>query len=198
VYPVWGRQVLHASAVVRSADGSVLAFAGPTGAGKSTLAYALAMRPGWTQLSDDTLAFACEGDDLVLHPLQNDARLRPATAAHFGRAANPVVPVPWPAFPLHLRTVMFVESGTGLAEPVAIARLPAAEAYRRLLEQAHAFTLEIADHNRRLMRDYLALTAAVPAFVLSCERSFGAIELVLDAIERHASAELRTPPAPRT
>ncbi|HUF47554.1 MAG TPA: hypothetical protein VMM93_07025 [Vicinamibacterales bacterium] len=198
VYQTWGRQVLHASALACTETGAVLALAGASGAGKSTLAYALANRSGWTQLADDTLAFACEADAILLHPLPNDARLRPATAAHFGRPDSPLVPLAWPDRALSLTAVLLLGGQADQPRPVVIEPLPAAEAYRRLLEQAHAFTLEIADHNRRLLRDYLALTARVPAFELSYRRRFDALDQVLDAVEVHWSALLRTPPARRT
>ena len=57
VYQVWGRQVLHASAVAQNGTGRVLGFTGPSGAGKSTIAYGLGQRAGWAHVADDTLAF---------------------------------------------------------------------------------------------------------------------------------------------
>src|SRR5438132_9191708 len=39
VYALWGRQVVHATAVEGPADGDVVAFTVPTQAGKSTIAY---------------------------------------------------------------------------------------------------------------------------------------------------------------
>src|SRR5215211_4151038 len=81
VYQIWGRQVLHASAVARSADGSAVAFAGPSHAGKSTMAYGLGRRSGWSLVSDDTLAFSsgtpAGAAQISVHRLRNDARLRP-------------------------------------------------------------------------------------------------------------------------
>ena len=65
-----GFEVLHASGVV-PADG-VLAgraalFAGPQGAGKSSLAAAM-LRLGATLLSDDTVALQSRGETLTAHP----------------------------------------------------------------------------------------------------------------------------------
>ncbi len=188
VYQVWGRQVLHASAVMRDDDGSVVAFAGPGGAGKSTIAYALSRRPGWTQIADDTLAFSSAGQSTALHPLRNEARLRPATAAFYGRAGEAPQPLEWPAGELSLAAVYFATGHADLPDAATVDRLAPAEGYVRLLEQAHSFTLKIPEFNQQLLRDYLDLTAKVPVFALTYRKSFDAIDEMLDAIEAHAAA----------
>ena len=110
VYQAWGRQVLHASAVAEKGSGRVLAFTGPSGAGKSTMAYGLGQRPGWTHVADDTLAFSVDAGTINLHPLKNDARLRPATAAYHGRSDAPFQPIAWPSHALSL-SKLFVIAG---------------------------------------------------------------------------------------
>jgi hypothetical protein len=197
VYLVWGRQVLHASAVARHPDGRVIAFSGPSGAGKSTMAYGLTRRPGWQLVCDDTLAFSCPPSGIALHALRNDARLRPASAAHFGKAGDEPEPVSWPAIPLEMTAIYFLEGEPGLPEPIVITPLKAAESYVRLLEQAHAFTLKIPQHNQRLMRDYLTFAARVPAFRLSFLKSFAGIERVFADVEHHA-ATVGAPDAQQT
>jgi len=188
VYLVWGRQVLHASATVREADGRVLAFVGPSGAGKSTIAYGMSQRAGWRHVCDDTLAFSITPSTVALHPLRNDARLRPASAAYFAKTGETAQPVVWPGESLALSAVYLLESDPGAPAAVTIGPVKAAESYVRLLEQAHAFTLEIRSHNQRLMRDYLALAAAVPAFRLVYRRSFDAMTDLLDALEGQSVA----------
>lgn len=69
-----------------------------------------------------------------------------------------------------------------------MAPLRAAETCLLLLEQAHALTLKIPEHNQRLMRDYLDLAAAVSAFRLAYRKSFDAIEEIFDTIESHVAA----------
>jgi hypothetical protein len=190
VYQVWGRQVLHASASVRRPGGHVVAFTGPSRSGKSTVAYSLAQRAQWTQLADDTLAFSVRDGAIQLQPLTNEARLRPATAAYHRRAHSPVAPLPWPDTPLHLSRV-YVLGGDGDARHAAtVEPLTAAESYTLLLEQAHAFTLQIPAFNQRILRDYLALAASVPAFRLSYPRAFDRLDTVLDRVEQHASAAI--------
>jgi hypothetical protein len=190
IYQVWRRQVLHASAVVSRSSGDVYAFLGPSQAGKSTFAYGLAERESWNLLSDDTLAFSWNEDPtrpagIALHRLENNPRLRPASAAYFGHTSVAQGPIEWPAGPLNLRALYFLESDAEGEVLPGIARLRAAESYPRLLKNAHALTLTIAAHNRRLMRDYLALAANVPAFRLVFRKSFDVVQKVFDAVDDH-------------
>jgi len=60
-----GLEVLHASGVLL--DGSAVLFAGPPGAGKSSLAAAL-VRAGGQLLSDDAVALQLSDDALIAHP----------------------------------------------------------------------------------------------------------------------------------
>ncbi len=76
-----GQCTLHASAV--ALDGSVTAFVGRSGEGKSTLACALV--PPGTLLSDDCLALRREGTGLVALPSYPSVRLRGDSAQQVGR-----------------------------------------------------------------------------------------------------------------
>jgi hypothetical protein len=187
VYQTWGRQVLHASAVARGSDGRVVAFTGPSGAGKSTLAYSLAQRAGWTQVADDTLAFSVEEGRVRLHPLPNEARLRPSAAEFHGRAAERLEPLEWPAFPLSLGQVYVIGGDDAILDAARVEPLGAAEAYTRLLEQAHAFTLQVPAFNQRLMRDYLTVAARVPTLRLTYRPRFEDLDKVVDRIESEAA-----------
>lgn len=183
VYQVWGRQVLHASAAVHVETGRVVAFAGPSGAGKSTMAYGLAQRPGWRLLADDTLAFSVSDGQIALHPLTNTVRLRPSAAAYFAVAAGPSArSIPWPDVPLVLDRVCFLDASESTREVAEVAPLGAPDAYRRLLTQAHAFSLQLAEYNQRLMRDYLALAAAASVVHVRYRRAFADLARVLDCI----------------
>jgi hypothetical protein len=72
-----GVTCLHASAF--AADGAAVALVGPSGAGKSTTAAAFAER-GLTVLSDDVLALAAEGADILAQPGYPRLRLWPDAA----------------------------------------------------------------------------------------------------------------------
>ena len=191
IYPIWQRQVLHASAVASEGSGDVIAFTGPSGAGKSTTAYGVAQRRGWQLVADDTLAFSIDGHDraeprIDLYPLRNEARLRPATAEYFGEREPTEIPFAWPVVDLRLRIVYALDARDDHDGPPAYIELRAAESYPLLLQQAHAMTLSLREHNRRLMRDYLSLAAGIRVFRISFKKSFSDFGSVLDDIETHA------------
>ncbi len=185
VYPFWGRQVLHATAVASLVTGGVLGFVGPSLAGKSTIAYGLGRRAGWTLVCDDTLVFSSADGALTLHRVENEARLRPASAAYYGTSGLEYEPVTWPACPLHLTALYVLQGEAGHEGSARIARLPASESYPLLLAQAHALTLNLPFYTRRLMCDYLDLAKATPVFRLAYLKSFDALEATLDAVEDH-------------
>ena len=89
VYPLWGRQVLHASGLVCPSTGDAVAFTGPTYAGKSTTAYGVSRLGVWQLLSDDTIGFTLGDGTNRLHPLQNETRLRPDSATYHAAPATP-------------------------------------------------------------------------------------------------------------
>ena len=76
-----GRFVLHASAV--AAGGRAVGFVGPAGAGKSTLAAALA-RLGASTLTDDALVIDVKGRRAVATPTYPGLRLWPESRALLG------------------------------------------------------------------------------------------------------------------
>jgi hypothetical protein len=73
-----GTTCLHASAI--SVHGQAIAFAGPQGVGKSTLAAAFAMR-GCSILSDDVVALADRGHTILAQPGYPRLCLRPQFTA---------------------------------------------------------------------------------------------------------------------
>ena len=190
IYPIWLRQVLHASAVA-SPTGDVIAFTGPSGASKSTTAYALARRLGWTPVSDDAMAFSCHADDpdapITLYPIRSEARLRQATAQYFGKSEAMDIPFDWPSTTLRLKVIYALDPSPDPSTPVSFAPLKAAESLPLLLAQAHAFSVNEPEHNQRLMRDYLSLAVAVASFRFTFPRIFSALESNLDQLEAHAA-----------
>ena len=190
IYPIWLRQVLHASAVA-STNGDVIAFTGPSGASKSTTAYGLSQRPGWTPVSDDAMAFSCHADDadepIILYPLRSEARLRQATARYFGKSEATDIPFDWPSTRLRLKLIYALDPSPDPSTPVSFARLRAAESLPLLLAQAHAFSINEPEHNQRLLRDYLSLAVAVSCFRFTFPRTFSALATNLDQLEAHAA-----------
>ena len=191
IYPFWGRQVLHASAVALAGSDNVVAFTGPTHTGKSTTAYALGRRPGWRLVADDSLAFAWSPAErsIRIHPLQNEARLRPASAEYFGHEGGGRERVPWPGGRLALR-VLLVLDGHDEPGPVAVfTRLGVAESLPLLVQQAFALSFAVPEYNRQLLMNYAQL-AAVPIFRLRYRRSFDEAALLYDAIEDHLATQM--------
>lgn len=203
IYPLWGRQVLHASAVTCTASAATVAFTGPTHAGKSTTAYGLSRRPGWRLLGDDTLAFSISpvGTDqppaVLLHPIPNEARLRPASAGFYGLADEETsLALEWPGGSPHLRAVYVLEGDDAFGPTAEFERLRAADGLPFLLQQAYALSFGMPKYNQQLMKDYLALSAAVPIFRLRYRRSFDVAEELFAEIEAHVASETGTPCLP--
>jgi hypothetical protein len=73
-----GLDVVHASAVTW--DGGVVAFVGPSGAGKTTVATRLVAR-GATLITDDALALEMTSDHIVAHPGPPFVAIAPRDAA---------------------------------------------------------------------------------------------------------------------
>ena len=85
---------LHASAA--ALDGRVLVMPGSTGAGKSTLAVALA-RGGWSFLADDMVFLTTDAAGLRVHGFPDEVDLSPESAAWFPELAAMAQPeAGWP------------------------------------------------------------------------------------------------------
>jgi hypothetical protein len=82
-----GHLVLHASAV--SLDEHVLAFAGPSGTGKSTLAAAFLAR-GAALVTDDVVCLEATGPVPLVQPAYPAMRLDTASSPVLGRDASPL------------------------------------------------------------------------------------------------------------
>ena len=76
-----GRYFVHASAVV-DPHGRAWVLAGNTGAGKSTLAYALA-RSGWSVLGDDGVIIDVQGGEIIAHAWRDPLMVGAALAHQF-------------------------------------------------------------------------------------------------------------------
>jgi hypothetical protein len=185
IYQVWGYQVLHASAVVNLSTGSLVAFSGKTGAGKSTFGYGFGQYPGWQQVADDSLAFKIDESSVNLMPIPNAVRLRQSSAKHFGQKTYSYQTLYWPDINLSLEYVFFLEMVNGQKEnkrPCSIEPIKGTETYPLLLQQAYALTLNNSKLNIRLMRDYLELTRWITAYRLFYKRGFSSLEKIIDMV----------------
>jgi hypothetical protein len=176
-----GREVVHASAV--AAPGGVVALCARSTIGKSTLAYALARR-GFPVWADDAVALEREGETFSVLALPFQLRLRPASVTHFGLDDAPSVgPMTPEGGARRLAAVCLLQRGeAGPTEHVKIRRLPPAEAFPAVLDHAYLFCFEGPDRKRRMMRDYLDLTARVPTLLVRFRSGLEHVDPTADAI----------------
>ena len=194
-----GELVLHASAVA-VADG-VLAFAAPTGRGKSTLAAAFASA-GYPFLTDDGLTLTSDGADYTAHANRPSFRLRQDSTAALNLApsdagaedekvrveAGPALPFGDASLPL--RALYFL--GPGDAASCSIEPLSHRQAVVELI--SHAFLLDVEDRPRlrRHFGELGDLAEGVACFSLDYPRDYAALPGVVACVADHAAA-LRAP-----
>lgn len=88
-----GELPLHASTLVPPSGGGAVAIAGPSGVGKSTLAYEL-IRRGWTMLSDDLTRVTCDDSRVSAWPGRSMIKLWADACANFGLPVASLAHVP--------------------------------------------------------------------------------------------------------
>jgi len=160
-----GRQVIHAAAV--SNGETVVALAGTSTAGKSTLAAALAHR-GFSLWADDAVAFSLDRNDSVLStPLPFSLRLRPGPVTAQG--ARPA-------------------QRSNDARLTRIVLLRPDEAFPAVLPHAYCFSLDDTERNREMVRDYLLLVERVPVWTFRFRRRPEELPRISSALERFVSS----------
>jgi hypothetical protein len=184
-----GHETLHASAVLGSKG--VVALCGERGSGKSTIAYALARR-GFPPYADDTLVMTATARGVRTQPLPFTPRLRPASAEFFGVDGGHMHAHERVAAPL---SVLFVLRPTTQSETLNIELLPSTPAFQALLAHAHCFEPDSERSRRRLLKNYLEISASVPVFAVDYTPGLDRIDALLEAI---LSAARESSAAPMT
>ena len=164
-----GRYYLHASGAV-SPEGEAWLLAGDTGAGKSTLAYALS-RSGWSVLGDDGVIISLNAGLAVAHPWHDALRVSAELTPQFPDLAR-IAHRPHPAdarrrVPAAVRRgrsapiagIAFVERGSR----DAIARLDEQAALIAMIRQSPWVMIPDA-HAGRHLRTFNWIAASVPVF----------------------------------
>jgi hypothetical protein len=190
-----GHFPLHASAV-RIGD-SAVAFAGRSGAGKSSLAAAL-LRRGHTLLADDVCALDLSApeaplvlpsfprlklwdDSLKALDLESDGLPRAATGARKFHFCQPGL---FDGSPARLRAVYLLQPSTADEE---IGTVGGPEAVRMLAEEIYCRPIgHHLDRKVALLADALRVAAAVPVMVLPVRRDLARLDAVAARIESHA------------
>jgi hypothetical protein len=164
-----GRYYLHASGAV-SPEGEAWLLAGDTGAGKSTLAYALS-RSGWSVLGDDGVIISLDAGRAVAHPWHDPLRVSSALTPVFPDLARitqrPAASdtrrrVPAPARrgrSAPIAGIAFVERGSG----DAIVRIDEQAALISMIRQSPWVMIPDVFAGRHL-RTFNWIAASVPVF----------------------------------
>lgn len=181
-----GLEVLHASAV--TCESGVIALAGRSTMGKSTLAYALS-RGGFSLWADDAVPIKPLIGRVECIPIPAAIRLRPGPRAYFeldGSARRsfgrfPLTDIPEAALQ-PLAAVVVLERSTAVNQPVSLQQLSGATALTAVLTHAYAFTLEGDQQKSRMLQQYAALVREVPVFELRYPTGLEQLPLLLGAL----------------
>jgi hypothetical protein len=190
-------EVLHASAV--STPFGVIALCAVSGTGKSTLAVGLSRR-GYPVWGDDAVAFKTSPSLAEAIPLPFAIRLRPEAAALLGSHPEaPGSPAPDGGNGEQRRrkplaALCVLERMPTRQTPITVERLLPPSAFPAVLAHAYCFNLDDPARKRRMVEEYLQLTAIVPTFRIRFEPGLERLDAVLDGIE----SVLATEPACRT
>ena len=183
-----GCEAIHASAVM--AGHSVVAFCGPGGAGKSTIAYALSRR-GFPQYADDVLVMLAAPGHVEALSIPFLPRLRVPTARFFGkrlvRHLASELDSHSPRDPLAAIFVLDrIDDGPSRAE---LRRCSNAEALTALLPHAQKFDALNPSSRNRLLRNYLEVAAVVPVLTVRYSAAFDQFDDLLDRLIEAAGVE---------
>lgn len=191
------RIVLHASAV--STTQGVIAFAGKSGRGKSTLAASFA-RKGCALVSDDCLVLRKAQGIWTALPSYPGVRLWPSAAgellhddanttdvAHYTSKlrASDMDGMPFSSCPAPLRGLYLLADEH---PAITVERLASARAFMAWVE--FAYNLDITDSAflRRQFETVGQLTADVRSYALHYPRDFASLPAVIEAILNHLEA----------
>ncbi len=190
-----GKLVLHAAAINDS--GHALAFAGPSGRGKSTLTAGFATA-GYPFLTDDGLVLEPTDAGYLARPSHASVRLwQDSEAAIFNRLPvdddasraekNRLISgpgLPHQQEPVPLRAIYFL--GAGASDQIELRALAPRPGLSSLIQ--HAFVLDVDDRAR--VRDHFGrlaeLAEAIPLFTLDYPRKYEDLHSVIEAVLDHA------------
>lgn len=182
-----GQLVLHASTV--EVDGALIAFAGPSGTGKSTLAASL-LSAGYRVLGDDSLQVVKKRSahfgstvfpGLWLLPDSVEQLFPVQRVQTRGHATKIAVEISTGANTGALRAIYVLASG----ETISIRRKPPSQACMAII--ANSFALDPADFGRGRTKLLAAasLVEEVAVFELSYPRRYDRLDAVRNAVLRH-------------
>lgn len=173
-----GAEMLHASAI-RGATG-VVAFCGPSGTGKSTLAYALSRRQ-YQHWADDALVFLPHQNafEALRLPFRPRVEIAAGAAVEFisGTESSPLLAIAV----LQRHPGGIVESDQFHAE---VARFSPAAAFRAVLPHIYSFALSDPERNALMMARYFDVAARVPVFDVQFTPCLDALPKLCQIVEQ--------------
>lgn len=167
-----GTFTLHAGAVA-GRDGAVLLL-GESGAGKSTVAWALAGLPGFELIADDVLP--AEAGVAGLTGLPHFPQLKLPESEQYG-AARPAR--------VRVRSILLLSGDEGAGDDVRIDRPAAADAVLALASSVVAARLFDAPLRVRSLDFCVAAAAAVPVHRLTFPKRLESLPAIADAVAAH-------------
>jgi hypothetical protein len=183
-------ECLHASAVLT--DCGVVAFCGPSGRGKSTIARAYG-ELGAITYADDALPWLLREGAAMAACLPQRLRLRGPAASWFAdspaagsngariqQVRYELEPSLRPLAGLYWLEPMLAAGQAPRWEPV-----PPAEAFRLLLSQAYSLNLSDQSRNHRMVRNYLDLAHSQPVFRLRFPPGLDQLPELVDRLRQH-------------
>lgn len=186
--------VLHASAVLT--PHGVIAFAGKSGQGKSTLAASFAQK-GCALVSDDCLVLRAEHGRWTALPSYPGVRLWPSTAealvredthtadvAHYSlkQRISDTDLLPFVNKPAPIKRLFFLADETS---DVSIQRLSPGRAFVSFVEFTYNLDIEDSAFLRRQFEAVGQLTTDVPAYAIRYPRQFASLPAVCETILEH-------------
>lgn len=174
-----GAEMLHASAI-RGANG-VIAFCGPSGTGKSTLAYTLS-RTKYQHWADDSVVFVPQERAFQAFrlPFRPRVEIAAPSSVHF-QAGTEIAPLLAIAI-LQRHPGGFVDASDFHAE---VQRFSSAEAFRSILPHIFSFILADRKRNALMMARYFDLAAQVPMFDVRFTPCIEALPKLCETIETY-------------
>jgi hypothetical protein len=191
-----GKMTLHGGAVCSESE--VIAFVGPSRAGKSTLTAALCAKLGWKIVADDTVAIEsseCDSVGIEVFPTQDAAWLLPDSrqilgldASHLRKTAVSLVP----AAPTRasLLAVVGLAFDSGQSVPT-LNRLHGQKAFSTISNSTFRFVIDDPAVHLREFEQLRSIVENCPIYELSRARNFDQLAATVELIAEFWLAERR-------
>jgi hypothetical protein len=174
-----GACALHASAV--AAGPACVALLGESHAGKSSLAYAWAVRRERVLVADDALVLAERDDGYRILPLEFEAKLRAPVSDAVDGVPERHAPT---GRDVCLRALVLVSPVRERGALPKLDRLSAREAFPLVIGRAYCFQLQSVEARQVFFAGYLRLLRGVAAYRLSYPHDLAQLDATIDLLDK--------------